>query len=489
MRLDEIPEVPGGDVFGHAKMFDADRRELFRRVRDTGPLSRTRFLHRDVVWTNTPAAAHALLVERARSFEKSPGLRLLLWYLAGDGLFTAEGELWRRQRRLMAPLFQPSAMAAYAQCMNDVAERAVDRWSDGQRVDLAREMTRVTMGVVGKALFDSDTFDEADALGEALTVALEWSDRNSGSGRLVAQIMLVEGVAALEGKLPSPLERLRAAAAERLKEPVLLPGAFDPELRAAIRRVDDRVAQMISERRAQGLTRNDLLTRILAARDEENGAGPMTDKQVRDEANTLFVAGHETTATALAWCFYLLARHPEVKERVQAEVDALPPGAITFERAMRLPLTARVFKEAMRLYPPVPVYARRSVEDVTIEGYEIPAGTLVFCGPSCVHRDPVAWPEPERFDPDRFLPDVEAKRPKSAWIPFGAGPRVCIGNHFAMLEGPIVLAAVMRAAEVTVDPTREIVPGNFATLRPEGGVPATVRRRAGVPAGNSLRPA
>ncbi len=478
MKLDDVPMVPGGDLFGHAKMFDDDRQTLFRRVRETGPLSRTRFLHRDVVWTNTPAAAHALLVERARSFEKSPGLRLLLWYLAGDGLFTSEGELWRRQRRLMAPLFQPSTMAAYAQCMNDVAERAVRRWSDGERVDLAREMTRVTMGVVGKALFDSDTFDEADALGEALTVALEWSDRNSGSARLVAQIMIIEALRSLEGRLPPRVEGLRATALDRLKEPVLLPGAFDPALRAAVRRVDDRVAQMISERRAQGLTRNDLLTRILAARDDESGSGEMTDKQVRDEANTLFVAGHETTATALAWSFYLLARAPSVRERVQAEVDALPPGAITFERATRLPLTTRVFKEAVRLYPPVPVYARRAVEPVTIEGYEIPAGTLVFCGPSCVHRDPVAWPEPERFDPDRFLPDAEAKRPKSAWIPFGAGPRVCIGNHFAMLEGPIVLASVMRAAEVTVDASREIVPGNFATLRPDGGVPATVRPRA-----------
>lgn len=482
MSLESIPVVPGRNLAGHIHLFQGDDRlGFFQRIAETGELSRVFFLGRPVVFANSPAAAHEVLVEKARAFEKSPGIRLLLHYLAGDGLFTSEGELWRRQRRLMAPLFQPSAMTQYTDCMAEVTARAVSTWKDGASLDLATEMTRITMGIVGKALFGSDTFDESDALGDALTVALAWADSQGASPRLVAQIALTDALEAVGDRLPGALDRQRRRALTALKEPFLLEGARSEKLQRALAVVDGRIRQMIAERRAQGLARNDLLTRLLAARDEENGGGAvMTDQQVRDEANTLFVAGHETTATSLSWAFYLLGRHPGVREAVQREVDALPPGPVTFEMAMGgLPLTARVFKEAMRLYPPVPVYARRLLVDAEIRGVPMPKGTLVMVTPYPLHRLASVFPEPERFDPDRFLPEREAARPKSAYLPFGAGPRVCIGMHFALLEGPIVMATLMRLARVETDPGRVIEPKLSATVRPGGGVPARVYLRAG----------
>jgi cytochrome P450 len=356
-----------------------------------------------------------------------------------------------------------------------VTLRAVGRLRGGERVDLSRETTRIAMGVVGKALFDSDTFDEADALGEALTDALQWTDDNAGHPALLAHMSALDLVRRASDRCPAALRPPLARLHRRLEEPFGLPGARSPKLRRAVATLQARIQQMIDERRAQGLSRDDLLTRLLGARDDE--AGAMTDQQVRDEAATLFVAGHETTATSLAWSFYLLGRHPEVRAAVQAEVDALDDDPGFHDAMTRLPLTLRVFKEAMRLYPPVILLPRRSLEAVEVGGQVLPPRTVVFVSAYGVHHNPEAWPDPERFDPDRFLPAREAERPKGAYLPFGAGPRVCIGSHFALLEGPLVLATLMRHANFETD-GREVTPETFATLRPRGGVHATVRLRA-----------
>jgi cytochrome P450 len=257
----------------------------------------------------------------------------------------------------------------------------------------------------------------------------------------------------------------------------MLPGKNDEELARAVQVLDRHIQSMVDERRASPSARADLLTRLLLARDTEGGRGEgMSDRQIRDEANTLFVAGHETTANALAWAFYLLAKHPEARARVQAEADAFgPEGPTSFEPG-RLEYTTRVFKEALRLYPPVVLLVRRALEPVEILGQRFPDRTLAFVNPYGVHFDPSVWPEPERFDPDRFTPEREATRPKAAWLPFGVGPRVCIGNSFALMEGPIVLATLMRNVRFEIDASREIVADAFATLRPSGGVPAVVRR-------------
>ena len=245
--------------------------------------------------------------------------------------------------------------------------------------------------------------------------------------------------------------------------------ALETETREGIQQGAD---QAIYARRAAADHAPDLLSRLLAARDDEGGR--MSDKQVRDEVLTLFVAGHETTATALAWSIHCLCNHPEIAEAVQREADALP-GPPTFADLPRLPLALRVFKEALRLYPPVYFFGRQAIEPVTVDGVSLPRDTVVLIAPHALHRRPELYPDPERFDPDRFLPEREAARPKLAWLPFGAGPRVCIGNHFAMMEGQLVLAELLRHARFEAIGVDTPDPG--ATLRPSSGMKMRVRLR------------
>jgi len=395
---------------------------------------RGRILHLPVVFPCTPEAAHEVLVTKAKSFEKSPGIRVLLYMLAGQGLFTSEGALWRRQRKLMSPIFQPAPMHQYAETMRLVAERSADAMFEGKQIDIAHETTRIAMSVVGKALFDADTFDEADALGSALTTCLTWVNRNLASPGLVAHVLMLDVSEALANKTSGAFSALMRRAHDKAIEPFLLPGVRDAKLRAAVVLLDERIQAMIDERRRSGAQRKDLLTRLLVAEDPEAG-GRMNDKQVRDEAVTTFVAGHETTATALAWAFYLLARNPEMLARAQAEADAFGAEPITEWQPERLAFLTRVFRETMRLYPPVMMFPRRTLEPVELCGTTLPARTLTFVSAYAQHRRADVYPDPDRFDPDRFLPEREALRHKSSYLPFSAGPRFCIGIHFAMMEG------------------------------------------------------
>lgn len=474
--LASVAVVPGGNLFGHAHLLKRDRLGFLRSLGRVGPLARARFMHRTVLFANTPEVVHELLVERAASFEKSPGIRVLLRPLAGDGLFTSEGGLWRQQRKLMSPLFHASQLSSYTALMNSEARRALSRFSDGQAVDLAHELTRIAMGVVGATLFGADTFVKADEIGNALTTLLGWANAQAASNQLTLQVSLIEATEYLRDKTPQLFHGLYNRAEKALRDPVLLPGLHAPAIEQALKVVDDYVNRMIRERREHPTARNDLLSRLLLARSGESNtaADGMSDKQLRDEANTLFVAGHETTATALAWSFYLLAHDEKARARVQAEADAFSADGPGQPEPQRLAYTTRVFKEALRLYPPVVILARRSLEPVELAGVKLPSRTIVFASPYTIHLLPEVWPDPDRFDPDRFLPEREAGRHRSAWLPFGIGPRVCIGNHFALLEGPIVLATLMRRARFEIDPHRVSKPGPFLTLRPEGGVPARV---------------
>lgn len=476
--LASIPRMPDVDWLGSFGFSTAERLAFQRELsRQRAPLVRGRVMHLPVYFPCTPEAAHEVLVTKAKSFEKSPGFRVLLHYLAGQGLFTSEGTLWRTQRKMMAPLFQPAPIHRYADIMRQVAERAADAMHDGQEIDVAHETTRIAMSVVGKALFDVDTFDEADALGAALTTALRWVNSNLGSPGIVAHVMALDATQALSERSAGRVRRFFERAHERFEAPFLISGVRDPSLLEAIRLVDDRIQRMIDERRRQGLQRNDLLTLLLTAKDPEGQSEHMSDKQVRDEAVTLFVAGHETTATALAWSFYLLARHPEALARAQAEADAFGDEPITQWDAKRLEYCTRVFREAMRKYPPLMMLPRRTLEPVEIAGYPLPAKALVFVSIYAQHHREDAYPDPDRFDPDRWLPEREAERHRSSYLPFSAGPRFCIGMHFAMLEGPIVLATLLRRWRFEIDRRRVIEPDDFATLRPKGGVPAVVRAR------------
>jgi cytochrome P450 len=376
----------------------------------------------------------------------------------------------------MAPIFTPGAIAKYVEVVTQVVARAVDSWKPGETVDLGREMTRITMAVVGKALFDSDAFDEADELGEALTVALQWVNDSFDSRWLGAQLALYSLLEEAEGHHLGPrFESARRSLMHTLRAPVFIPSSRGPRLRRAIACLDDKIRRMIEERRAAGGAKDDVLTRLLRARDEDGSK--MSDRQVRDEAVSLFTGGHETTATTLTWAFYRLSRDPALLARLTAEADAITDEE-GFRDPSKLTLSIAIFKEAMRLYPSLYLLSRRSLEPVTLGGFDLPKGTLVLMSPYCVHRRPEVYSDPERFDPDRFTPAAEAARPRSAYLPFGAGPRVCVGGHFAMMQGPIVLAALARRLSFSIPPGPLVKPGPFATLRPGEPISATVVPRA-----------
>ncbi len=478
-RIDALPQISNYGWLGSFGKTTAERLAMQREVAAaTAPLVRGRILHLPLVLPARPETCHEVLVTKARSFEKSPGQRVLLHDLAGRGLFTSEGDLWRRQRKLMAPIFTPAALGQYADAMRRTAARAADGMRPGQAIDLAHETTRIAMTVVGSALFGVDTFDEADDLGGALTTAFAWVNEVLTSPAIIAHIMVMDAAEHLakrtQGRVRGLLERVR----ETFESPFLVEGSRSRPVRSAVDVLSTRIQELIDERRREGLERPDLLTRLLAARDVDvDEGGSMTDAQVRDEVVTLFVAGHETTATSLAWSFYLLARHPDIQRRVIAEADAFGDGPIEHYDPGRLALTTRVFREALRLYPPLMMFPRRTREEVEIGGTLLPARTLVFVSAYAQHRRADVWEDPDRFDPDRFLPEREATRPKGAYLPFSAGPRFCIGMHFAMMEGPIVLATLLRRFRFEIDPARTIVEDDFATLRPKGGVPAVVRPR------------
>ncbi len=485
MQYESIPRFPGGEgFFGHAREIQRDRLGFVKRLAST-PLALQRLeseLGIPVCIVNDPALVHELLVERAGVFQKSNVLRFSLYPLAGEGLFTANGELWKRQRRRMAPLFHPAQLERYAGDMVSVTSRAMAGWADGQTVEVAREMTRITMGVAGKALFDTDTFDEADALGRALTVALEWTADNAPSPLALLHILPRQYMRLAAEVLPDKLSALLRRVADRLEGPVVLPGSDGRALREAIAVLDARVQRMIDLRRASPTSvtspeaPKDLLSRLLAARDEDGSR--MSDKQVRDEVLTLFVAGHETTAAGLSWALYLLARHPRIQEAIEREVDAI--GAEPTARDLpRLGLSLRVFKEALRLYPPVYIFARQASSNTTLGGYPMARLTVALVSPYALHHRADLWPDPERFDPERFLPEAEAVRSRLSWMPFGAGPRVCIGNHFAMMEGQLVLARLLHRFRFERGPDTPPDPG--ATLRPTGPMPVRVTLRHGGP--------
>lgn len=473
--LRDIPTV--GPVTDQLSMMRDDRiGGLLRFNDDVGDIGRFTFVFGDLVLANTPELVHDVLVGRAKDYQKSPILRGALHPLVGAGLFTSEGDLWRKQRKLMAPMFQQATIARYAGDMTASAERAATTWTNGDVVDVARETTRITMAIAGKTLFDADTFTEADELGAALTTALDWAGEQSSSGTLIAQARASIALDGLADRLPERMQDATRRLAERMIVPILWPGERTRALTSAVSVLDARVARMIEERRASTDDRRDLLTLLLHARDEDDGA-TMSDKQVRDEILTLFVAGHETTANALAWALMLASQHRDVYARLRDE--ALAVGRTpTYDDLPKLPLALRVFKESLRMYPAVYLFGRVAIAETDLGEYRVPKGTVVLISPFALQRRAHLWSDPGRFDPDRFLPENEAKRHKTAFIPFSAGPRTCIGNHFALMEGPLVLATLLRHADFDLVDPRGAEPEPTATLRPKGGIPMKVTLRS-----------
>jgi cytochrome P450 len=495
--LKDIPVLRGAEgLKGHAKPFQEDQLALFLsavlETPDADGMAALRFFNKKALVVSSPSVLHEILVEKNRAFGRSIGVRTLLYPLTGEGLFASDGELWKRQRKLMAPLFSAARMESYTDGMSACIDREISAWRSGDEVDVGREMTRITMAVVGKALFGMDTRDESDELGRAITAVLEYMNEASGKLALLVRLQLVTVLEDLPRITPRALtpiiEPARAALLDFLRQPLRLPTKKSRRVRAAVGTLNDLVRRMIQERRAAGPSRPDLLGKLLAARDEDDGA-TMTDRQVRDEVLTLFFAGHETTAVATTWAFYLLGRHPEAYRRHMAEVDALGGRPITFSDLPRLPYTLQVFKEALRLYPPAFLIDRQTTSDVEISDYLIPRDTILFTSPYAIHRRPDLWPDPEAFDPDRFTPEAEAARPRLAYLPFGAGPRVCIGIHFALMEAQLVLARITQRFTLSALEDAPNPPVPMGTLRPSRPIRMQLRARVADIVATDARPA
>jgi cytochrome P450 len=408
-----------------------------------GDIAYTRVGGERLYLLGNPRDIRDVLVTRQHLFAKGRGLERAK-RLLGQGLVTSEGELHRRQRRLIQPAFHRDRIASYATVMTDYADRVQREWIDGQAIDVAQEMMRLTLGVVGKTLFDADVESQAPAVGRALTAVMEsfWFAMLLPFGDLVERLPL------------PPLRRSRKARLE----------------------LDRIIYRMIAERREALRDRGDLLSMLLLAQDEESDRG-MSDRQVRDEAMTIFLAGHETTANALSWTFYLLSGEPAAEARLREEIDRVVGGRVpAFADLGSLGYVERVVTEAMRLYPPAWIIGRRALQDYEVGGYRVPAGSLVLMSPYIVHRDPRHYPDPDRFLPDRWTPQFRESLPPFAYLPFGGGARRCIGESFAWMELVLVLTTIARRWRLQLVPGHPVVPRPVVTLRPKYGLKMTAHQ-------------
>lgn len=363
--------------------------------------------------------------------------------LVGNGLLTSEGEEWKRQRRLTSPAFHRERIANYAGTMVDYSNRLITNWQDGETRDMHREMMRLTLEIVVRCLFSADVSQDVDEIGATLKDLVK---------PFAAQATLKW---ILNNRLPTP---------------------YHIQFHQLARKIDMVVYRIIAERRASGTDEGDLLSTLLAARDEDGSQ--MTDQQLRDEIMTLFLAGHETTALTLAWSWYLIGKHPEVEGKFHAELDdVLGPRHATISDLPRLKYTEQIAKESMRLYPPAYGLGREAITDCEIGGYRVPAGTQVFMFQWATQRDERFFAEPLAFRPERWTSEFEAQLPKYAYFPFGGGPRACIGASFAMMEIMLVLATIGRKFRLELVPDHPVKILPAMSLRPKDGVKVSVRIR------------
>lgn len=429
-------------LLGHSPWTGDDPlRTLTSWAREYGDIVYFRRFHYHVYFFNRPDLIEQVLVTDSRNFTKGRGLQANR-RLFGNGLLTSEGDYWFRQRRLMQPAFHRERIAAYGKAMVASTVRMLETWRDGERRDVHEDMMRLALEIVAQTLFSTQVEADVERVGAMLSVLMK-ENRS-------ARILL-------------PFFRM-------------LPTPGNLRYRTAVHQLDEIVYRIIREHRARGRDTGDLLSMLLRARDEDGRQ--MTDTQLRDEAMTLFLAGHETTALALSWTWYLLARNPDVEQKLQAELQEVLGGrAPAVEDLPRLPYTERVIRESMRLYPPAYVIARLAVNDCEIAGYRVPHGASLVMSQWVTHRDPRFWDEPERFNPDRWTPEFEKRLPRFAYFPFGGGPRVCIGASFALMEAALLLATIAPRFTLTLVPDHPVEPFPSITLRPKNGIKVVVSAR------------
>lgn len=393
-----------------------------------------------------PDGVKHVLQDQNRRYSKNTIQYNALATITGRGLLTSDGSLWLRQRRLAQPAFTRSRLAGLDAIVVPAAQAMLERWqtlaSTGAALDVDGEMMRLALEIVGKALFQIDLSRDAQRLTHAVLTALD---------------------------------HIIYRARNIIVPPDFIPTPRNLRFRRALRILNESVYGLIADRRAAGQFGDDLLGMLLQARDEETGE-PMSDEQVRDEVLTMLIAGHETVASALTWTWYLLAQHPQQRECVRAEVQRVLGGRLpTVADLPNLPYVAEVFSEALRLYPPAWVITRQAIEEDEVLGFPIPVGALVILSPYVVHRQPAYWDSPEQFLPERFDPQPEGQRHRFAYIPFGGGPRLCIGSHFATIEAQLVIAMVMQRFELSLASDAPVAMDALVTLRPRHGMPMIAR--------------
>jgi cytochrome P450 len=440
-----IPKIKGEFLLGNLRQMKANPfQALCDWQRDYGDLVSFRLAIRHFYLISHPKLIEQALIKQSDIFvkmydpKKPTGLALVL----GQGLVTSQGELWQRQRRLMQPVFQRRNLASLLPQIVTAGNNLLARWrllGDGAQVNLADEMMQVTLEVITQTMFSTSVLDKIERIAPALDTLLRYAAKS----------------------VVNPL-----------RIPSFIPTQANREFNAASAVLDDLIYGIIEQRRAQTTAYNDLLDMLLNASDDSGNL--MSDQQIRDEIITIFTAGHETTANLLTWTLYLLARHPDVLAKLRQELDNLQGNIPTAEDLQQLVYTKAVLNESMRLRPPVGIMMRRISKDTELDGYLLKQGRLVIFSIYNIHHHPDFWQQPEQFDPERFL-SAESRR--FSFMPFGTGERICIGNHFALLESQLLLSMIIQHFDLQLLNTDEAEVEMVVTLKPKGGVPAKLAVR------------
>jgi cytochrome P450 len=433
------PPGPRGDLLLGSTLDFKDRPARFIRYVAQAYGDVTRFRVGPVHWylLAHPEDIQDAMTRRADVFIK-PAIARRLWDpFLGDGLLTAEGEAWKRLHTLVRPAFHRTRIHGYGDVMTAYTDRMIDGWTAGSRLDLDEAMVALTLEIVAKTLFDADIADGAETFGRAMDAL---------------QRQMVEHI-----HMPLPVPRWWPSAGNRRKV-------------EAIDTIEGIVWGVIEARRASGEDRGDLLSMLLLSRDEDGNG--LTDKEIRDQAMTLFFAGHETSAHQMTWAWYLLARNPHAAARLQREIDAVTGGSrLTVAHLKQLPYLEWTFLEAMRMQPSVWVFMKETTEDVEVRGYRIPKGSPVVISPWVTHHDARWFPSPETFDPERFSPERARSIPKGAYVPFSGGQRICLGKAFAMMEGQLVLGTMLQRLTPAVPADYELAFTAELSMHPDGPLP------------------
>ena len=438
------PEWKGSPILGVMREFNRDQLAFITRLRSLGDVVRARFLYVPAYFIYHPTDIEYLLVTNAKNFRKAMSLRSNFFYrLVGNGLLTSEGEFWRRQRRLAQPAFHKQRISNLSDVMVEYTERMLTGWKAGETRDLHRDMMRLTLEIVVKTLFDANVSGDIDNVGRVLSEIV----------KPFASQATLKWI--LNNRLPTPAHR---------------------QFHRSVGEIDQIIYRIIAERRASAADKGDLLSMLLQAQDEDGSQ--MTDAQLRDEVITLFLAGHETTALALSWTWFLLTTNKDVEVKFHEELDRVLNGRLPeLSDLPHLSYTEMIAKETMRLYPPAFGLGREAIEECEIGGYRIPRKTQVFTFQWATQRDPRFFDRPDEFNPDRWTPEFVEQLPKFAYFPFGGGPRICIGNYFAMMEMILLMATIGRRFKFDLAPDANVELYPAMSLRPKTGVRVVINQR------------